>query len=642
MLFQQCTEMFSLGLYWPLLLLDPKLHMRWLASRILRRCATAIERAVATAHAAPLPLRITMAGIGSAVAACARLALLRASDARLPDAVEYLVVILAGLLGGPLPGVLAAFAGALSLLWLSDSPLGERVVAATLFIVISACVLALEAAYRHLRLRSDATVSEQIGAIALATPGVVGTFFLDEKRRVAYRYVSPKAKAVFGLDPGDICADAGAFYKRLDPSELETINQSLFRSARDLSLWVCQFSFAHPEKGAVWMEAQGAPVREKDGSIVWHGYASDITSRKSAELSLAESAARLQATVDAAQDAVLTMEESGRLQTVNRAGVIMFGYGPGEIAAMNVGALISLDGEDEKEWTPPEAGERVEIMGRRKGGASFPAELTLGEATFGGKNLRVAFIKDLTEQRMIEHHLGELYRSRFKAIGGMAAELAHEINQPLAANATYLRVARRLLEQSPHAGDAAIIEVLDKAAAQTLRAGRIVTSLRELVRSREPDKTMVCLHEVIGEAREEALENSEIVGVQFELRLRAAEDCVIADRAQLKQVFASLIRNAVEAMQSSERRDLVIETSNPGDGTIRIDVIDSGCGLPESSDIGCFEPFTTTKTKGMGVGLSISHTIIEAHYGRIWAAPNASGGAVFSFTLPLQDAEVDA
>lgn len=612
--------------------------MRCFDSGMLGQWTSAAEHLVATAHAAPLPRRLALGGVAGFAAAGVRLVLARAFEPGLPDTVDLLAVACTGLLGGFAPGALAAGGAALGRLWRAPGDEAGRMSDAVQFLAASAILLAAVEMLHRLRKRTEARAAPF--PIALEGPGVIGVFYIDPNGHVAYRYISPKAKTVFGLEPAEICADAGSFFKRLDREDIDALNAGLLRSARELSVWDVEFRFDHPDKGIVWLEAQAEPVREAGGLMVWHGYAFDITSRKRAELSLAETAARLQATIDAAQDAVLTIDEAGRIATVNRVGAEMFGYRPDEFVSMHVGSLIG-PGEETTEWALPDTGVR-HFIARRRDGSAFPADMTLTQTPFEGKSLRIAFIKDLTEQRKIEGHLQQLYQDRFDAMGTMAAAMAHEINQPLAANATYLRVARRLLEKSPHAGDGAIIDVLDKAATQTLRAGRIVTNLKELVRLGEPNKTLLGVHSMIGDVHDAFLEESASSGVAFTIRARASRDQVVADRAQLKQVLSGLVRNALEAMQSAESRKLSIETTNPEEGVIRVDVIDSGCGLPESSDAGYFEPFTTTKTKGMGVGLSISRSIVEAHYGRIWATPNAGGGAVFSFTLPLQESDSEA
>ncbi len=489
-------------------------------------------------------------------------------------------------------------------------------------------------------------MSDELASIVLAAPGVVGTFFRGTNGHVAYRYVSPQSREVFGLPPADIIADARVFFRRLGRDHLEKLNESLLRSARELSLLIAEFPFEHPQKDVVWIEAQATPVQGADGSILWHGYASDITSRKRVELELAQIAQRLQATIDASQDAVVTVNASGMVQSVNSAGAVLFGYGAEEIVGKGIDALLEIpfDGIkfDPGNFTDCARRERMETLGKRKNGEFFPGELTLSEARIDSRRVFVAFVKDLTRQRMIEQKMEELHRNRVEAMGGMAAALAHELNQPLAANATYLRVARRLVENA-RLGDqgAEIIDVLAKAAAQTLRAGRIVASLRDLMRGDEPDKTNASVHEIIREAYQQFVSDNPGREIAINLDLHALRDQVVADRSQLKHVVANLIRNAVEAMQDAERRELVIRTGNLDERTICIDVTDTGCGLPDFSDIGWFEPFTTTKAKGMGVGLSISRSIVEAHYGKIWAKPNAGGGSIFSFTLPLRDPDVN-
>lgn len=230
-------------------------------------------------------------------------------------------------------------------------------------------------------------------------------------------------------------------------------------------------------------------------------------------------------------------------------------------------------------------------------------------------------------------------RDHLDTVAGTAAALAHEVNQPLAATVTYLKVARRLLEKSG-ADAPEVIDVLEKASEQTLRAGRIVTSLRDLVRRRELDKTLVHINALINETIETPEITALSAGASIEIETGAEHDSALADREQIRQVIIGLARNALEAMRAAETRRLVISTSNPDNHNIRIDVIDTGCGLPDFWADGAFEPFATTKANGMGVGLSISRSIIERHGGRIWAEPNRNGGAVFSFVLPLAESEI--
>lgn len=626
--------------------------MFWFPHPSLLRLVEPAAGRIASLYGAPLALRLSIAAATVALATAFRLAVLPPLGAALPYATYYLAVEISALLGGLAPGLFAIATSALAA-HILFAPMRTATDEIGLALFVSSCALlvAMTELLRRTRLplidarapRMDAAcglidAAHILEQFALAAPGVIGSFYFDPKGCVACRYLSSKAKDIFGLGPQEISANPGVFLKRLDRGDLKKINEGLSRSTRDLTLWVVEFRFRHPEKGSIWIEARAIPEREPDGRLIWHGYASDITERKHAGLALAESGERLQATIDAAPDAVLTMDAGGRILSMNPAGERTFGYAAGEIVGKHARALIEDTGP-ETLLTP--TGGRSEITALRKSGEPFPAELTLASTRLEGQPLLVAFVKDLTEQRDIERRIQELHRDRFAETGGMAAALAHEINQPLAATTTYLGVARRIVQKSPLADDPTLTGVLEKAAAQTLRAGKIVASLRDLIRRGEADKTLISVNELVREARDALLADAPDADIHITVNCLAEQDKLVGDRTQMRQLLANLIRNAIEAMKSEDRRDLILKTSNPDDQTIRVDVIDTGSGLPDSSEEGCFEPFTSTKARGMGVDLSISRSIIEAHYGRIWAAPNHGGGAIFSFALPLQRADMD-
>jgi C4-dicarboxylate-specific signal transduction histidine kinase len=225
------------------------------------------------------------------------------------------------------------------------------------------------------------------------------------------------------------------------------------------------------------------------------------------------------------------------------------------------------------------------------------------------------------------------------AMGGLAAGLAHELNQPLAAAVTYLQTAQLLLGMPTESQSNTVEETVGRAVDEIMRAGQIIKRLRELVTNGEPDKTFLNLHDFINEVPELAMQRDGKIGVR--LRLNAENDNVLADRVQIKQVLANLIRNATEAMTPSTERMLSVSTSLFEPGMIQVDIADTGAGFQPGIRERLFEPFQTTKSSGMGIGLSISRMIVEAHYGKIWAEPNPEGGAIFSFTLPLVNMEAD-
>lgn len=254
------------------------------------------------------------------------------------------------------------------------------------------------------------------------------------------------------------------------------------------------------------------------------------------------------------------------------------------------------------------------------------------------EQLRNRVLTQIDIEQRARLRLEKLRATGLDAVGGMVTGFAHEINQPLSAAATYVNTAQRLLRMSEKERPSDASDALDQASAQIARAGQIVAHLRDFIISGEPDKTFLNLHEAIAEACQTAAEATRRGEIEVSLKLGASDDRVLADKVQIRQVLGNLIRNAVDAMKGSALRELTISTSMTDEGSIRTDVADTGAGLPPAIQADLFQPFTTTKAGGMGVGLSISHTIIDAHYGRLWAEPNPGGGAIFSFTLPLAEA----
>ena len=255
------------------------------------------------------------------------------------------------------------------------------------------------------------------------------------------------------------------------------------------------------------------------------------------------------------------------------------------------------------------------------------------------EQLRTRVMTQIVTEHTASMRMRKLQASGLHAMGGMVTGLAHELNQPLTASACYLLTAQRLLEMAPELRPASVSETLDSAAAQIMRAAGIVRQLREFIMRGEPEKGFANLHDLIREASEVTSANISEANVKLSLQLSANVDRVLVDSVQIKQVLVNLISNAIEAMNASVQHELTISTSLMHDRAIRIDVVDTGVGFSEGVKENLFEPFATSKTDGMGLGLSISRSIVEAHDGKMWAESNPGGGAVFSFVLPLVNAE---
>lgn len=379
-----------------------------------------------------------------------------------------------------------------------------------------------------------------------------------------------------------------------------------------------------------------ALTKEGDG---WK--ASKSFSRQRIEQGLRESEARLRATIGGVCDGIITTDALGNILSVNPAVTRMFGYAPFDLIGENVGVLSTQQCRFVPLGDCPQdvgqgAGAVVhEIQGRRKDGLVFPLECAVTETADRDQRLFVIVVRDLTEKVETEARMRKLRADRLDAMGGMAAALSHEINQPLTAIAAYLSAAQRLLGRSLFKAPN-VVDALDKATEQVARAGQVVSGMRAFAIRGEPDVSLQSMHELVRDAYD-AVSAVGLTGIEASFRVDALSDRVLADKIQIQQVLVNLIRNAIEAMREAPKRKLTLSISTTDAGMVRTDVCDTGSGLPAQIQETLFEPFKTTKATGMGVGLSISRSIIEAHHGRLWAEANPEGGAIFSFTLPISD-----
>jgi two-component system sensor kinase FixL len=194
-----------------------------------------------------------------------------------------------------------------------------------------------------------------------------------------------------------------------------------------------------------------------------------------------------------------------------------------------------------------------------------------------------------------------------------------------------------LLGDSSDEKSAMMRDALEKAADQATRAGQIIRRLRDFVSRGESERRVESIKKLVEEASALALVGIKDRGIRVQFKFDPSVDRVLADRVQIQQVLLNLIRNAVDAMETSHGGDLTIAIVPDEKGYVRISVTDSGSGIAPEIAEQLFQPFITTKQHGMGVGLSISRTIVEAHGGRLWVEPNPTGGTIFHFTLAVVD-----
>ena len=353
-------------------------------------------------------------------------------------------------------------------------------------------------------------------------------------------------------------------------------------------------------------------------------------------------------------DAMIVIDASGTILSFSAAAEAMFGYAGADAVGQNVRILMPQPDRDRHDQYIQRYLETHEPhiigIGRvttalRHDGNSFPIELSIGDAQTPEGRVFTGFVRDLTERQQTERRLavlqGELsHISRISAMGSLATALAHELNQPLTAIASYLEGAESLLDSDDPTARAMVREAISEAMAQSVRAGQIVRRLRDFIARGTSEKRIESLRQIVSEACALALTGTGQSRVDVDIQLAGGSDLVLVDRIQIQQVLLNLVRNAIEAMARQPRQRIEIRSAPTPAGMIELSVADNGPGIGAALLPHLFEPFHSSKETGMGLGLSISRTIIEAHEGRLWAQPSPLGGAAFHFTLMRAEAEL--
>jgi two-component system sensor kinase FixL len=391
-------------------------------------------------------------------------------------------------------------------------------------------------------------------------------------------------------------------------------------------------------------------LRGADGHL--HGYGQmihDITDRKAAQTALERSALHLRSILATVPDPMVVTDKRGTILSFSATAELLFGHTEAQVTGRNASMMMPWPdelGQDTQAASYPDSGEgrvigkgRV-VVGRRRDGTEFPMELWVGEVQSEGHRIFNGFVRDLTEKQRAESRVQELqseliHVSRLSAMGTMASTLAHELNQPLTAIANYLEAGRALLDRGDTSSEAKAMlrEALVESTKEALRAGTIVRRTRDFVSRGDMEKRVEDLPTLIEEASRLSLVGAGERGIQADYAFDPGARDVLVDRVQIQQVLVNLVRNAVEAMEAVPQREILITTSADGTDMVRVSVQDTGPGIDPMLAPNLFGAFATTKDGGMGLGLSICRTIVEAHGGRIWAEPSPSGGTVFNFTL---------
>ena len=478
-----------------------------------------------------------------------------------------------------------------------------------------------------------------------AGPGV-GAWELDLSTR-ALSWSSATRK-LFGVGP-DAPVDYALFLSLLDPQDRHPTARAIQQSIDTGRHFDAQYRVCRDGDEGRWLRAVGTTVNGPDGAPArLSGVVMDFDREKQLEETVRTREGHFRSILDTIPDAMIVIDEHGIMQFFSSAAERQFGYSEPEAIGRNISALMPEPDRSRHDGYLARylrTGERRIIgigrivTGMRKDGTTFPMHLTIGEMHSGGKRFFTGFVRDLTEQQQTQALLQELqselvHVSRLSAMGEMASALAHELNQPLSAISNYMKGSRRLLAGSTDANAPKIEAALDRAAEQAIRAGDIIRRLRDFVARDASEKRVESLSKMIEEAGALGLSGAREQGVFLRFNLDPTQDLVLADRVQIQQVLVNLFRNALEAMAVSTHRELIASNTKAADDMIEIAISDTGHGFAGDALANLFQPFFTTKETGMGVGLSISRTIIESHGGRMWAETNGAGGATFRFTLP--------
>lgn len=397
------------------------------------------------------------------------------------------------------------------------------------------------------------------------------------------------------------------------------------------------------------------PIETEDGLMVMASII-DITERKASELALRESEHRarsLAAIVESSDDAIISLSLDGRVATWNKSAERMFGYTAVEMIGQPIVHLAAPGYEAEMLEIVDRirSGDRIdhhETRRRHKNGTILDVSLTESPIyDTDGQLVGISkVLRDITATKAAEAALKEsqtrlqelntelLHVSRLSAMGQMAAVVTHELNQPLTAITSYMDTAALLLSRGGEVPVTRLSGLLERAGQQATRAAEIIERLRGFMSRGETDKRIEPVPPLLTEAAELALMGVKQKGVGIGVQPDLPDQKVLADKVQIQQVLLNLLRNAVEAVAEQDAPQVSL-AAEARDQSVYISVIDNGPGLPDEVQAKLFQPFVSTKRSGMGVGLSICHTIISAHDGSIRAEPNPAGGTIFRITLPV-------
>ncbi|MDO7844647.1 PAS domain S-box protein [Sphingomonas sp. CA1-15] len=448
--------------------------------------------------------------------------------------------------------------------------------------------------------------------------------------------------------------DFQGWTERVEPSDVAAVSAAVAAAEGERRDRVAfRYHFRRIDGSLRTIEATARCQYDAAGRIVrLSGISADVTEREAREAELIAREAQMQSILQAIPSAMVVIDDHGAIRRFSPAAEALFGYEASEVLGENVAVLTPdsiYDLHDGYLKRYRETGEQRVIginravVARRRDGTEFPMELSIGEALVDGQRLFTGFMRDLSDRHAAEQTAEDLRNelvqvSRVTAMGEMAASLAHELNQPLAATANFLAATKLIVERGGDIGR--ITDLVGLANEQIQRAGHIIRNIREFIAKREVEIGIEPIEKTIRDSVGLVLVGAARTEVEVRFAFHQTSDLMVADRVQIQQVMVNLLRNASEAVQKlpplSARMILIFVRDAPED-MIEITVSDTGAGIdPSVIDKLFTTPVPTTKgAESMGVGLSICRRIVEAHGGTLTAENRYAGGATFRFTVPV-------
>lgn len=463
-----------------------------------------------------------------------------------------------------------------------------------------------------------------------------------------FEYISEGCEALTGYPRSDFEERRVYWGNLIIPEDRQRIWEEVQQHSGSGDPFDVEYRIRTSEGEMRWIQTWCEIIDIVDEDAVYiEGFLVDITKLKQAETLSIKSASLSEAIVEAAIEAVITVNADGTIETFNPAAEKMFGYDRDEIVGQNIEILVPVDQRKHVPRDPRkhvETGElsRLQVgeigYGLRKDGSVFPYELSVNEIKHPTEPMIVFLIRDVSGEVAAEKEAQEnrdrlAHVERLNTLGEMASGIAHELNQPLTAISNYMATGRDLVDDLGPDTKEILKEAMDEASSESIRAGDIVRRLRQFISKGEVNKQKHSLEKLVEDAATIGLVGAREKGVDWTINIAPDSGTVLADNIQIQQVVVNLMRNAIDAMENQPVKHLTISAKSVSKDFVEVSIEDTGSGISDEIKDQLFTAFSSTKSDGMGLGLTICRTIIEDHNGKITAESGNDGGTIFRFTL---------